>query len=188
MLNRLAYEWDVHCSPSLGHLRKLFQETSVELDLVTAGVIKGDLKGLRRFHEEVIDVIAENEDLQTALYSLHNENIDEIGPIISEMICSRVFASTFCGDKLNDIPTLKSKEKIITAYLQGRYGHYRGRTSEYPVADIAIVNSPGVSVSGVVLPIHMLTFLLNRENELDGVDAELVRGFFPSNRVRRIRN
>ena len=178
LLNRLRYEWSDIRSASLAHLRKIFSNDAASLNLVSSGIIKENLDGLKSFHEEVIDVISENEHLQTALYSLHNENIDEIGMIISEMICSRFFASTFRGDKIKEIPTLKSKEKIITSYLRGRFGHYRGPTSEYPVADIGVVNPPTLPVSKIILPIHILNFLLNRNNEKDGVEVALASDFF----------
>lgn len=180
LLNRLEYEWQDSRSAALSHLRKIFSEEAISLDLVASGIIKENLDGLKAFHKEIIDVISENEHLQSALYALHNENIDEIGPIISEMICSRFFASTFRGDKIKEIPTLKSKEKIVTSYLRGRYGHYRGPTSEYPVANIGIVNPPSLPVSKVVLPIHLLNFFLNRNNENDGVDVDLAKSFFGS--------
>lgn len=176
--NRLKYEWDVHPSLSLQEVRGLFERNEISLDVITAGKIKGDLGGLREFHQRIIDTVSENEYLQKALYALHNENMDEICPIISQMIVSKFFADTFRGDIMNDIPSLKQQEKIVTAYLRGPYVHYRGTSVDYPVSDISLISPIGLPPSKIALPAHLLNHLVNCASTGAAVEAQGVCGLF----------
>jgi len=168
LMNRKNYEFNVRASPAMAALKEIFATNALTLDLVATGVIGRDLKGLERFYEKLIRSLSENEYLERALYSMHNQNIDQISHVLSKMISSKFIEDEFRDKVTGKTQPLRRREKVVTAYLRGPYGHYRGPSDAYPVADISIFNVPQVPLSRIMLPVRVLHYLINRMEEVTG--------------------
>ena len=163
--SRLNYLWSESGASRLKYLRE-FLAGGVNIDLSYTGLVEPNEIALEKLYKRIGNVLCEIRDLENALYSLHNYNIRSISNILSSIILTKDFSIEYIeGRNVEDsVPQLRKPEKLITSYLRGIYGHYRGGTAAYPVANISLFSDTTGDQIFVMLGIRILQMLAASRN------------------------
>lgn len=162
--SRLNYLWSGAGQDRLNDVRKVLANDKVTINLSYTGLVERSEKALKTFHKNIKHALCGNSLLENALYSLHNYNIREASIILSSIVLTRYFSGEFKeGTAEEPIPQLRRPEKLVTAYLRGIYGHYRGGTKTYPVANISLFADLPEGPEYVILGVRILQILMDRK-------------------------
>lgn len=162
--SRLEYLWSADGANWLSEARSILEDESITINLSYTGMLNKNERNLKSFHTNIKRLLCSGRLLENTLYSLHNGNIREVSQILSSIILTKYFSKEFREGTLEEpTPKLKYKEQLITAYLRGIYTHYRGGTTEYPVANISLLADLPDDNTNAILGIRVLQILFIRK-------------------------
>jgi hypothetical protein len=163
--SRLNYLWSNAGQSRLEDIRRILSNDRITLNLSYTGLIERSEQALKAFHQNIRRALCDNSLLENALYSLHNYNIRTVSIILSSIVLTRYFSGEFKeGIADEPIPHLRKPEKLVTAYLRGIYGHYRGGTKAYPVANISLFADLYEGSDLVILGVRIMQIIMNRKS------------------------